>query len=352
MNNQGETTQQLQDIINKGTTGSILLPQNPSVDAVAAGTALYLGLTKLGKNMTIASSALVNSDIHGSDKISDSIVNGGDNLVISFPYQDGSIDKVDYFIKDDIFNLVITPRAGFPRLDPSKVNYTYSGGTADFFIIVDTPNLNSLGQIYKDNQKDISGKPIINIDRHLVNDFFGKVNIVDKAASSTSQLALRILRELQIDIDKDIATNLYNGLMTATNNFTSYSVNADTFETAADLLKLGAVKKQVRPAPQQTVGGNRPPMNQSQPQQPRQPQQHQPPMQKTTQQSFNQPQAPRPEPVPQLQPQPQNTTQPVAYEEPEVITETPDRAIDTQNADQAPQDWLKPKIFRGGGGLV
>ena len=45
-------------------------------------------------------------------------------------------------------------------------------------------------------------------------------------------------------------------------------------------------------------------------------------MQKTTQQSFNQPQAPRPEPVPQLQPQPQNTTQPVAYEEPEVITET------------------------------
>lgn len=339
MDNQPNIADQLQEIIGKNTSGSILLPQNPSSDAVFAALALASGLTKIGKSSSIASGAPVQLDITGTDTITQTLMSGGDNLVISFPYQDGAIDKVDYFIKDTQFNLVVTPRQGFPKLDASRVQYSYSGSTADFFVVLDAPNLNSLGTLYKDNQKLFVGKPIINIDRHLVNDMYGTVNIVDKTSSSTSQLVFRILSFLQVEIDKEMATNLYNGLLSATNNFTAYSVNAETFDTAAQLMKYGAAKRPARPQNEQTT---RPPM----PQQDRPMNQQQSPM--PSQPAFQDEEedfTPPPPPLPRRQAPPPSVPEP-QYEEPQPIDDS------QQSDEQTPQDWLKPKIFRGGGGLV
>ena len=109
------------------------------------------------------------------------------------------------------------------------------------------PNLNSAGPLYADNQAMFQGKNIINIDRHLTNGFFGTINFVNKTSSSTSELALKTLQALQVELDRDIATNLYAGISAATNNFTAYSVNAETFETIATLLKAGAMKKSFKP---------------------------------------------------------------------------------------------------------
>ena len=48
---------------------------------------------------------------------------------------------------------------------------------------------------------------------------------------------------MKVKIDKDISTNLYFGITSATNNFSSFSVTAKTLETAAQLLRLGALKR-------------------------------------------------------------------------------------------------------------
>jgi hypothetical protein len=354
MNNTQESSQKMVEIINKSTNGAIVLPPNPSIDAIASATALYLALIKMGKNINLVSSTQVNSDLHAADKINTQLVNNGDNLVISFPYEDGSIDKVDYNIKDNTFNLVITPRQGFPKLDPEKVQFAYTGGLIDFIITIDAPNLNALGPIYRDYQKEIANSPIINIDRHLVNDLFGRVNIVDKTSSSTSQLCLALLQDLQADIDKDMATNLYAGLTAATNNFSSYSVNAETFESAAALLKLGAVKKTVRP-PQQS-GNPTPQSGARNPQeQPRQFMKNVPnPFGQRSQETQPRPSQSanpvKPEAIPDSTPPQrpvQNQPQQMA---PQPIEEQPQTPPSENEA--APQDWLKPKIFRGSGGLV
>ena len=104
--------------------------------------------------------------------------------------------------------------------------------------VIDAPTLNSLGTIYTDNQNQFNGKDIVNIDRHLTNAYFGTVNYVNKTISSISELVLSIIQTLGIEIDRDIATNLYAGAATSTNNFTSYSTNADTFEHVANLAKV------------------------------------------------------------------------------------------------------------------
>ncbi len=281
------------EVISKGKSGAIVLPTNPSADAVAAATAFYLGLTKLGKTITLSCESQVNYNLTAVDKIQNSLATGGDSLVISFPYTDGAIDKVDYNIKGDSFNLIVTPRPGYQKLDPSQVRYSYTGGVVDFFITIDTPSLTSLGSIYTENQNLFTGRDIINIDRHLTNNLFGTVNFVNKTASSTCELVLTLIKNLKIEIDRDIATNLYAGMTAATNNFSSYSVNAETFENAAFLLKAGAIKKILK------ISETKFSLSQNN---------------KETQQI---------KPIEQVE-------------------------QEAQPEQQAPQDWLKPKIFRGG----
>lgn len=244
--------QRLAALVAKFSSFSIAIPINPTVDTVSAAIGLYIALTKSNKNVTIASASDIPATlgVTGSDKIQKNLATGGDNLIVSFPYTDGSIDKVTYNIEGTHFNLVIQPREGYDKLDPNQVKYTYSGGKVDVIIVIDAPTLNSLGELYTANQDQFKGKDIVNIDRHLTNGNFGTVNLLEKKMSSTSEIIMRMLPYLNVAMDKDVATTLYNGIVSATNNFSSYSVNPDTFEASAYLLKSGAVKKPaMRPSP-------------------------------------------------------------------------------------------------------
>ena len=108
----------LNDVLQKSLSGTIVLPQNPTADAVAAATALYLSLNKAGKSVSLACSSKVGFNLTGVDKIQSQLTTSGDNLVISFPYAEGSIDKVDYNIKGEHFNLIISPPQTYPKLHP------------------------------------------------------------------------------------------------------------------------------------------------------------------------------------------------------------------------------------------
>lgn len=308
----------LNDVLQKSQSGTIVLPQNPAADAVAAATALYLSLNKAGKAVSIACSSKVAFNLTGADKIQSQLTTSGDNLVISFPYSEGSIDKVDYNIKGENFNLIIAPRQGYPKLDPKQVKYTYTGGSLDFVIVIDSPTLNSIGALYTENEKQFQGKEIINIDRHLTNSFYGTINYINKTSSSLSELIFKLLQNLGIELDREIATNLYAGISSATNNFTSYSVTADTFDAIAKLMRAGAIKKTIQKANQ--------------------------PMRGFPSQSINRPFNP---------PSMNNSFRGGFSEEPDVITPIEDVEKKPRGIPQAPQDWLKPKIFKGGsGGLI
>lgn len=306
MDNTQNTLARIQEITTKCHSAVILIPPNPSIDAIAASTSLYLSLNKMSKTVSIACSQKSSSDLVASDKIQNVIGTGGDSLMISFPYSDGAIDKVDYNIQGQSFNLVVTPRPGHQKLNPNQVNFSYTGGLVDVIFVIDAPTLNSLGTIYTDNQNQFNGKDIINIDRHLTNAYFGTVNHVNKTVSSISELILSIIQALGVEIDRDIATNLYAGAAASTNNFTSYSTNADTFEHVATLLRSGAVKKAFKkPVSQQQIMNPQPQVINSMP--------------------GRNVEAPK--------------SMPIESVEKEVTTEKP----------QTSQEWLKPKIFKGGG---
>lgn len=232
---------------------AIFLPANPSYDMIAAGLSLYLGLLKQGKIVNINSSDQVkvsDSDLVGIDKVRNSL--GGKNLVISFPYEEGEIDKVSYNFEENQFNLVIEPKNDLLKFSPESVKFKAAGFEADLILTIGIIQLADIGNLYHENQLIFEKIDIINFDNNRGNTNFGKINIVNSQLPTVSEIIVLVLKNLNIILDKDIATNLYKGLQRGTEGFHPTIVSALTLEAAALCLRSGAVRETagIKPQPE------------------------------------------------------------------------------------------------------
>ena len=80
----------------------------------------------------------------------------------------------------------------------------------------------------------------INIDHHISNENFGKINWIDAEATSTGQLVYWLAKSINIEITKEIATLLYTTLLTDTNCFANSNTNALALSWGSELIKAGA----------------------------------------------------------------------------------------------------------------
>jgi len=90
----------------------------------------------------------------------------------------------------------------------------------------------------------LDGHPIINIDHHHSNTHFGTLNAVLPAYASASQVAFRLFENLYA-VTPQSAVCFYTALLSDTRYFTTGSVNAEVFETASELVALGADPAQI-----------------------------------------------------------------------------------------------------------
>jgi hypothetical protein len=193
-----------------------------------------------GKSSFIASSQ-TNTSSAGPKSVVSSLSADGNNLVISFPYVDGSIDKVDYKIDQGKFNLIVIPRPGFDRITQQDLSYSYSGGTADCIIVLGCDQLSAIGALFTQNQALFDSVPvIINIDNHEANQNFGNINIVSPV--SLLELVYQTITSLIPSLTPAIATQLYAALNTSTQQLTSTTTTPEHFELAAALMRAGATR--------------------------------------------------------------------------------------------------------------
>ncbi|MDO8515579.1 MAG: hypothetical protein Q7S14_03700, partial [bacterium] len=173
------------------------------------------------------------------DKVVTSL-GGGKNLTLSYkPYAAGDFEKVLYPGDSDDpnagFKLIIVPKDGIvPNVN--NFSFNFSGGTAaaDLIFIVDTLEPQQLGALYSQELfPAVPTQNVINIDNHDPNKDYGKFNLVEPDAASVSEITAFFLRAVNVQLDADMANNLYQGLQQATNNFSSPKTGAATFEAAA-----------------------------------------------------------------------------------------------------------------------
>lgn len=182
------------DIINKSNKIFIASHINPDGDNIGSSLSLALALKKINKEVFVLSS---------------------DSIPDDFKFLPG-IDLIQ--------------------------NYNEDMGDIDLFIALDSGDINRLGK-----NKDLinSTNMVINIDHHISNTDFGHINIVDPKASATGELIYYFIKRLGIQIDKDIATNIYTAINTDTGKFSYDSVSSDTHKIVAELLDAGADIKEV-----------------------------------------------------------------------------------------------------------
>jgi phosphoesterase RecJ-like protein len=116
----------------------------------------------------------------------------------------------------------------------------------DLIISLDCSDVVRLGSVY--DADHWAGVPLINIDHHVTNLYFGDANIVDPSAASTAEIVLTLLDQLGVSIDHDggnIATCLLTGIVTDTLGFRTSSVTPRVMGTAMRLMEAGASLSEV-----------------------------------------------------------------------------------------------------------
>ena len=106
----------------------------------------------------------------------------------------------------------------------------------DCFVFVDCSDPKRTGSVYTVNT---AAKPVLNIDHHVSNAYFGDCNWVKPQASCACEMVYELYKKLRVPLDKRSATLLYAGIVTDTGSFRYSNTTAYTHQVAADLLSYG-----------------------------------------------------------------------------------------------------------------
>src|SRR5690349_2336202 len=109
--------------------------------------------------------------------------------------------------------------------------------TYDVAISVDCGSIDRLGPMGKVFGK---AKTSVNIDHHISNANFGKLNIVEPAAAASGEVVYDLLKAMNIAMDAHIATNLYTAIVSDTGGFKYSNTTPKVLEISAHLVTAGA----------------------------------------------------------------------------------------------------------------
>ncbi len=80
---------------------------------------------------------------------------------------------------------------------------------------------------------------IINIDHHITNTRFGHFQLIDTSACATAEIIYRLIKQMDVPIDKAIATSIYTGILTDTGSLRFSNTNRAAFAICQEMVELG-----------------------------------------------------------------------------------------------------------------
>jgi len=221
----------------------IAISANLSLDGLASGLALYLSLIKLGKKVSIFGPSPSVGDaqkIYGVDKIGKTL--GKKDLVVVVGNAVQTVDKVTYFLEGNNLKVVIHSLSGSQGINKDQVSLEETQVFPEVIFALGFESLESLRSEITHAQKISPETWLVSINVAETQQKFAQVNIVNPEAASFSELTAKIIQDLALPMDEDIAYNLYMGIIKTTDNFLPNKVSSLSLEIAAWLIKFGAGK--------------------------------------------------------------------------------------------------------------
>ena len=226
--------------ITKAGSVSIVVSDSSQLDGLASGLALYLSLVKLGKNVSIFSRIPSVADaqkIYGVDKIGKTQGKSGLTVLIDDAVE--NVDKVTYFLEGNQLKILIHPIPGSRGISKDQIRLKETITQADLIFSIGFGSQEDLRSQITHEQNISSEAFIINIYKGTLNQKFAQVNINDPQAATISELTAKMIQDLALPVNEDIAYNLYTGISEGTQNFSPGRINSQALEIAAWLLKFG-----------------------------------------------------------------------------------------------------------------
>jgi hypothetical protein len=324
---------------------------------MGAALSLYLSLKDMGKALSIATpnEPMVEvSSLVGINEVKTNIGEASGDLVVSFPYREGEIEKVSYTRDSDLLNIVVKAGEKGLNFDEKDVKFTRGSTAPELLFVVGAARLSDLGKLF--DPAILKDTAVVNLDNKSENQGFGDIVIVSTKFSSVSEIIANVIFSAGLKMDLDISQNLMLGIATATNNFQDPETSSMAFEMAGVLMRNGAL----RPTPQVTLRRKLatdfddeeeisfPENGFDQPKYTKTPGELEREVRPDPKPMFRpQPQPKNPlsqskaqmRPQPQVQPRPQQSVQ----------SQFQSQAKPQSNVqnDDAPEDWLEPKIYKG-----
>ena len=244
------TIEQILNLIDKSKNILLLTHAKADCDGLGALLSTYLVLKDLGKEVTAVTNDQTPENLAFLPSISivqNSLASSKD-FIITLNITQTPISKIKYNLEDNKVNIIITPKGG--SFSEKDVSFAQEGGKFDLIIVMDAGNFEHLGPIYDKNTELFFETPVINIDHHTSNTDFGRVNMVDVVASSTTEVLFRVLEAMEKKYDKkliteDVATLLLAGIITDTGSFQHANTSPKSMEAAARLLDLGGRQQEI-----------------------------------------------------------------------------------------------------------
>lgn len=245
------TFSKIKEAVDKHQSIAIVVAANPSIDQMAAGLSLYLAMSGLGKELSIATpnAPLVEvSSLVGIDKVTTSLGGEGGDLIVSFPYKEGEIEKVSYTRDDNFLNIVVKAGELGLNFDKNSVQFTRGGTAPELLFVIGAASISDLGNLY--DPAKLKDTVVVNIDNNSENQGFGDILMVSPKLSSVSEAVANLIIALGLKLDIDVSQNLILGIAQATENFQSEITSPLAFEMAGVLMRNGAVRpnSQLTPA--------------------------------------------------------------------------------------------------------
>lgn len=237
--------QQSVEQIKKAGRILILGHKNPSGDFLGSALALAKSLAGQGKSVEVVASDSI-PEIYNFLPDVDSIKNGfsqDTGKIIRINLKKVPVKSVKFQKDEEHLDLILEAEK---NLKFEFLDILNGEPKPDLIIVLDTPDVEKIDSIYDKNTEIFFEVPVINIDHHAGNEYFGTVNLVDLTATSTAEILVSLLEALGVKIsDADTSTLLLSGIISETQSFRSSGTTPKSLTVAAQLLASGGRQQEI-----------------------------------------------------------------------------------------------------------
>jgi phosphoesterase RecJ-like protein len=237
--------QQISELIKQSQRILVVSHKDAGGDAVGSMLALERVLSKSDKEITLVLSEKLEENLAflpGIEKLKTDIT-GARDLIIRVNKDKYPVDKLSYNEEDGFLNIVLTPKT---TLEKDKLEFVQGKFKYDLIFVLDTADVENIDSIYDRYTELFFETPIVNIDHHGGNEYFGTVNMVDLTATSTSEILVSIIEAIGPgNFDADVATCLLTGIIADTSSFKNTNTTPKSLTISAQMLAAGARQQEI-----------------------------------------------------------------------------------------------------------